>query len=70
MDFWISCSCWSNRFKSWDEVIVTPNTMSATITSIMHWGAIPIFCDIENNYFNIDTRKIPKLITKKQKLYL
>ena len=50
-----------------DEVIVTPNTMSATITSIMHWGAIPIFCDIENNYFNIDTRKIPKLITKKTK---
>ena len=33
----------------------------------MHCGAIHIFCYIENNYFNIDTRKIPKLITKKTK---
>ena len=50
-----------------DEVIVTPNTMSATIASIMHWGAIPVFCDIEKNYFNIDCSKISKLITKKTK---
>jgi dTDP-4-amino-4,6-dideoxygalactose transaminase len=50
-----------------DEVIVTPNTMSATITSIMHWGAIPVFCDIDDNYFNIDYNKISKLITRKTK---
>lgn len=50
-----------------DEVIVTPNTMSATISSIMHWGAIPVFCDIEDVYFNIDPKKISSLITKKTK---
>ena len=50
-----------------DEVIVTPNTMSATIAAILHWGAIPIFCDIEDVYFNIDPKKISKLITKRTK---
>lgn len=50
-----------------DEVIVTPNTMSATIASILHWGAIPVFCDIEGEYFNIDHTKLVKLISKKTK---
>ena len=50
-----------------DEVIVTPNTMSATIASILHWGAIPVFCDIEDKYFNIDHKLITKLISKKTK---
>jgi perosamine synthetase len=50
-----------------DEVIVTPNTMSATISSILHWGAIPVFCDVEDKFFNIDHKKITKLISKKTK---
>ena len=50
-----------------DEVIVTPNTMSATIAAILHWGGIPIFCDIEKNFFNIDPDKISSLITNKTK---
>ena len=29
-----------------DEVIVTPWTMSATATAILHWNAIPVFVDI------------------------
>ncbi len=41
-----------------DEVIVTPWTMSATATAILHWNAIPVFVDIDPNTFNID----PKLI--------
>ena len=32
-----------------DEVIVTPWTMSASATAILHWNAIPIFADIDPN---------------------
>ncbi len=50
-----------------DEVIVSPWTMSATATAIMHWNAIPVFADIEPKTFSIDPAKVKKLITKKTK---
>jgi dTDP-4-amino-4,6-dideoxygalactose transaminase len=36
-----------------DEVIVTPWTMSASATAIMHWNAIPVFADIDPETFNL-----------------
>ncbi len=30
-----------------DEVIVSPWTMAASATAILHWNAIPVFADIE-----------------------
>ena len=33
------------------EVIVPPLTMSATATACLPWGATPVFCDIEPDYF-------------------
>ena len=50
-----------------DEIIVSPWTMSATATAILHWNAIPIFADIETETFCIDPKKIKKLINKKTK---
>ena len=50
-----------------DEIIVSPWTMSATATAILHWNAIPVFADIEPNTFSIDPIKVKKLITKKTK---
>ena len=50
-----------------DEIIVTPWTMVATATAILHWNAIPVFCDIDPYTFNIDPNKIGSLITKKTK---
>jgi len=50
-----------------DEVIVSPWTMSATATAILHWNCIPVFADIEPNTFSIDPIKVKKLITKKTK---
>jgi len=50
-----------------DEIIVSPWTMSATATAILHWNAIPIFADIEPNTFCIDPEKVKKLINKKTK---
>ncbi len=36
-----------------DEVIVTPWTMCATATSILHWNAIPVFADIQVDSYNL-----------------
>ena len=37
-----------------DEVIVSPWTMCASATAIIHWNAIPVFADIEPNTFCLD----------------
>ena len=41
--------------------------MVATATAILHWNAIPVFADIDENTFNIDPVKIELLITTKTK---
>jgi perosamine synthetase len=46
-----------------DEVIVTPWTMCASATAILHWNAIPVFADIETDTFNIDPKSIEANIT-------
>ena len=46
-----------------DEVIVTPWTMSATATAILHWNAIPVFADIDSETFNLDPRSVEANIT-------
>ena len=48
--------------KKGDEVIVTPNTFVATANMLLSFGAIPKFCDIRIDTYNIDEDKIEKLI--------
>jgi dTDP-4-amino-4,6-dideoxygalactose transaminase len=50
-----------------DEVITTSHTAFATISAIVEVGAIPVFVDIKESDFTIDTSKIEKKITKKTK---
>ena len=50
-----------------DEVIVTPWTMVATATSILHWNAIPVFVDIDQQTYNLDPRKVDAAITERTK---
>jgi perosamine synthetase len=53
-----------------DEIILSPWTMSACAASILHWGAIPIFADIESTTFNIDPLSIEKNISPNTKAIL
>lgn len=46
-----------------DEIIVTPWTMSASATAILHWNAIPVFADIDPETFNLDPKSVEERIT-------
>jgi perosamine synthetase len=46
-----------------DEVIVTPWTMSASATAILHWNAIPVFADIDPQTYNLDPASIERNIS-------
>ena len=53
-----------------DEVITAPNTFIATAEAISLAGATPVFVDINEDDFNIDSSKIEEKITKKTKVIL
>lgn len=46
-----------------DEVIVSPWTMCASATAILHWNAIPVFADIELETFCLDPASVEANIT-------
>jgi len=46
-----------------DEVIVSPWTMCATATAILHWNAIPVFADIDSETYCLDPKSIEKNIS-------
>lgn len=50
-----------------DEVIVSPWTMCASATAILHWNAIPVFADIEQDTFNLDPASVEACITPQTK---
>ena len=50
-----------------DEVIVPPYTMSATAVAPIFYGGIPVFVDIEKDYFCIDVDAVSKAITNRTK---
>lgn len=50
-----------------DEVIVPAFTYIATAFAVTYSGAKPVFVDIDEETFNIDTKKIGRAITKKTK---
>lgn len=50
-----------------DEVIVPAFTWISTANVVEHTGATVVFCDIDVSTFNIDTKKLEGLISKKTK---
>ena len=47
------------------EVITTPFTFASTTHAIVRNGLIPVFCDIKDDDYTIDSSKIEELITDK-----
>lgn len=50
-----------------DEVIVSPYTMTASAIAPLIFNAIPVFADIEADYFCLDVNSVEKKITKRTK---
>lgn len=50
-----------------DEVITSPYTMHATASSILQAGGVPIFADIETDYYGLDPISVVSKITKRTK---
>lgn len=53
-----------------DEIIVSPWTMCASATAIMHWNAIPVFADIEPDTFCLDPKSVEASISPYTKAIL
>ena len=50
-----------------DEVIVTPRSFIASVSTVINAGAIPVFADVDNNTGNISATTIATKITDKTK---
>ena len=50
-----------------EEVIVPPWTMSATAIAPLFYGGIPVFADVENDYFCLDVKSVVDKINPKTK---
>jgi len=53
-----------------DEVITSPFTFFASISSILYTGAIPVFVDIQEDTFNLDPQQIEAAITPRTRAIL
>ncbi len=61
---------WALNIEPGDEVITSPFTFAATVEAIAIRGAKPVFVDIDPETFNINTKQIEAVITKKTKAIL
>lgn len=50
-----------------DEVIVTPYSMSISAVAPMFYGGIPVFADVERDYFCLDVASVEAMITPRTK---
>ncbi|MEQ1760508.1 MAG: DegT/DnrJ/EryC1/StrS family aminotransferase [Vicinamibacterales bacterium] len=53
-----------------DEVIVSPWTMCASATAVVHWNGLPVFADIEPLTFCLDPASVESRITSRTKAIL
>lgn len=61
------CAVGASGVGPGDEVIVSPYTMSASATSAIIFNAVPVFADIEPDFFCLDPASIERRITKRTK---
>ena len=63
----LHCALYAAGVSPGDEVIVPPYTMSASATTVLFSGAVPIFCDVDAQTFCIDPEKVEELINPRTK---
>ena len=63
----LHCAMMALGLEIGEEVITSPYTMSATSTSILMVGGIPIFADIDENTYCLDPHSVEKNITEHTK---
>ena len=56
-----------NGGEAEDEVIVTPRTFLASVSSVVNAGAVPVFADVDQNSGNITAETIAAVITPSTK---
>jgi dTDP-4-amino-4,6-dideoxygalactose transaminase len=61
----IICSLGALGIGPGDEVIVSPYSMSISAAAPLFYGAIPVFADIEPDYFCLDPKDVERKITEK-----
>ena len=60
---WMACS--AIGLKPGDECICSPYTMTCSASMPLHFKAVPVFADIERDFFCIDPVSVEKNITEK-----
>jgi len=63
----LQIACGAIGIQPFDEIIVTPWSMTCSATAPMVYGGIPVFADIEKDYFCLEPDSIEKQITNKTK---
>jgi dTDP-4-amino-4,6-dideoxygalactose transaminase len=59
------CAVGAIGTEPFDEIIVSPYTMSASATAPLIYSAIPVFADVEADCFCLDVNDVEKKITNK-----
>ncbi len=59
------CAVGATGIEPGEEVIVSPYTMSASATAPLVYNAIPVFADIEPDFYCLDPEDIERKITKR-----
>uniref|UniRef100_A0A6M3JP40 Putative DegT/DnrJ/EryC1/StrS aminotransferase family protein n=1 Tax=viral metagenome TaxID=1070528 RepID=A0A6M3JP40_9ZZZZ len=61
----LQVSCGAVGLAPGDEVIVTPWSMTCSATAPLVWNAVPVFADVEEDYFCLDPKSVERRITPK-----
>lgn len=61
------CAAGAIGLEPGDEVIVSPYTMCASATAPLIYNAVPVFADIEYDYYCLDPKDIERKITERTK---
>lgn len=66
----LQCAVGALHISPGDEIIVSPYSMCISATAPLLYGAIPVFADIEKDYFCLDPESVRAKITPRTKAIL